>query len=112
MKIQGQKFTNSATCHGVSFSVSDSPVDLAEITIEGWYPEVGWARNLEVHEMVCVVQGRGSLLLRDGETTELAEGDVVHVPAGEWFAWRGDMRILMACSPAFSPEQYETEEVK
>ena len=111
MKLHGQEFTNSDTCHGVAFAAG-APLDMAEITISGRYPEKGWARNLESHEMVRVLQGVGNLALRDGEITELAEGDVVHVPPETWFAWSGSMTILMACSPAFSPEQYEIEEEK
>lgn len=85
----------------------NAPLDLAEITITGRYPETGWARNCECHEIVRLLRGTGSLALRDGETIELAESDVVHVPPKTWFAWDGDMTILMACSPAFSTEQYE-----
>lgn len=109
MKLHGQLFTNSDTCKGQSFA-ADAPLDLAEIEISGRYPEVGWACNRECHEMVRVLRGMGRLMLRGGEMTELSEGDVVHVPAGQWFAWSGDMTIIMACSPAFSPEQYEVEE--
>lgn len=109
MRLQGQEFTNSDTCRGVMFTAA-APIDFAEITISGRYPEKGWARNLESHEMVRILRGTGSLVLRDGETTELGEGDVVHVPPEAWFAWDGNMTILMACSPAFSSEQYETKE--
>lgn len=109
MKLDGQQFTNSNTCQGASFGVSGAPIDLAEITIAGRYPEQGWARNLESHEMVRVLSGTGRLLLEDGESTDLQEGDVVHVPPSEWFAWSGDMTILMACSPAFDQRQYEVE---
>ncbi len=110
MKLNGQKFRNSATCEGSTFTASDAPLDMAEITISGRYPESGWAKNRKSHEIVRVLGGTGSLQLRDADTVRLAEGDVVHVPAGQWFAWGGDMTIIMACSPAFSPEQYEVEE--
>lgn len=107
MKLEGVPFTNSATCHGVSFA-AEAPVDLAEITIDGRYPETGWARNRASHEMVRILKGVGGLALRSGQDMELAEGDVVHISPGEWFAWSGRMTILMACSPPFDPAQYET----
>lgn len=107
-KLAGKSFENSKTCHGVAFA-ADAPLDLAEITISGRYPENRWARNLKSHEMVRGLRGSGSLILRDGETTELKEGDVVHVPPQTWFAWSGNMTILMACSPAFNSNQYEIE---
>ncbi len=112
MKITGQPFENSSTCHGISYTVPEAPLDLAEITIDGRYPETGWARNRDCHEIVRVLRGAGRLALRDGVVTHIEAGDVIHVPPSEWFAWSGDMTILMACSPAFDPEQYEIEEVK
>ena len=111
MIISGETFKNSATCHGVSYSSPDIPVDLAEIVIDGRYPEGGWARNRLCHEIVKVLRGSGALVMRDGVTTKLEKDDVVHVPPGEQFAWSGDMTIIMACSPPFNPEQYEIEEL-
>lgn len=107
MKVSGKKFTNSTTCFGESFTSVDAPLDLAEIAITGRYPESGWACNHECHEMVRILSGSGSLILRDSGTTELRDGDVVHVPAETWFAWSGTMTIIMACSPAFALDQYE-----
>lgn len=109
MKLHGQPFTNSETCRGVAFT-PDAPLDMAEIVIDGPYPESGWAKNREVHEVVRVLRGTGRLALRDAGITYLEAGDVVHVPAGQCFAWNGDMTLLMACSPPFDPEQYEVEE--
>jgi len=110
MKLEGIPFVNSATCSGISFANAAAPLDIAEIIIIGRYPESGWAKNAECHEMVRVQSGDGQLILKSGEATELSEGDVVHVPPGIWFAWNGDMTITMACSPAFNPNQYELEE--
>ncbi|HMS93184.1 MAG TPA: hypothetical protein PKD28_02230 [Candidatus Saccharibacteria bacterium] len=107
-KIVGESFENSKTCHGMAF-VADAPLDLAEIVITGRYPEDGWAKNRESHEMVRVLRGVGSLTLRNSEVTGLVEGDVVHVLPGDWFAWDGDMTILIACSPASDPEKYEVK---
>ena len=111
MKLQGVAFQNGSTCKGMSFANQTSPLDMAKIEIDGRYPESGWARNLESHEMVYVLDGRGSLTTREGAKTALATGDVIYVPSETWFAWDGDMTILMACSPVFNSEQYEIEEV-
>lgn len=109
MRLDKMEFTNSTTCRGTIFK-ANAPLDMAEITISGRYPENGWARNLESHEIVRVLRGAGSLVFRGAEVTNLAEGDVVYVPPRTSFAWNGDMTILMACSPAFSSKQYEIEE--
>lgn len=111
MRLSGTDFVNSATCRGVSFS-SNTPHDLAKIEITGRYPEKGWARNSESHEIVYVLNGRGSVVIRNEDETLLEPSDVIHIPPGKQFAWNGDMTILMTCSPAFNLEQYEIEEEK
>lgn len=105
MKLEGQPFQNSDTCHGVAYA-TNAPLDIAEISINGRYPETGWAINHECHEVVRVSRGIGRLSL-EGAITELSEGDVVHVPPKTPFAWSGEMEVTMACSPPFYPEQYE-----
>lgn len=110
MLIQGRSFENSSTCRGVSYSVPNAQLDLAQIEITGRYPESGWARNQECDEMVRVLRGAGSVVMRNLESIAIESGDVVHIPAGEWFAWDGNMTILMACSPMFDPDKYDIEE--
>lgn len=110
MKLDGIPFQNSDTCKGISFAVSDAPLDIATIIISGRYPETGWAMNDECHEMVVISRGHGRLLLRDGLETVLAAGDAVTVEPKQWFAWDGDMDIVMACQPAFNSGQYNVEE--
>ncbi len=110
MKIDGNPFKNSDTCEGISFSTPDPSLDLAAITITGRYPESGWAMNEVVREMVYIESGTGELLYETGETTSLKLGDVVTIDSGTWFAWNGDMKIIMACQPAFHPNQYKIKE--
>ena len=107
MKLDGQAFQNSDTCQGLAFVAQGAPLDMAEITISGRYPESGWAVNREVHEMVHVKIGQGSLAIRGETETQLTARDIVSIAPCQAFAWSGDMTIVMACSPAFSAEQYE-----
>ena len=110
MKLEGVPFKNSETCEGKAFAVPGASVDLSVIEINGRYPENGWAWNREVHEMVYVKRGRGNLAVKNGEITNLNEGDVVSVTPGQKFAWSGDMTLIMACSPPFGSSQYNLEE--
>lgn len=108
MKLEGTPFTNSDTCHGVAFASDTSPTDIAIIEINGRYPQEGsWAKNRESHEIVTVIEGLGSLSIRGARSEELRVGDVVHIAPGQEFAWDGRMRLAMACSPPFNPQQYE-----
>ena len=105
-KLEGHPFENGPTCNGVAY-IADAPHDLADIAVRGRYPEEGWARNRDSHEIVRVVRGMGELVLRGNASVELKEGMTVEVKPGTWFAWGGDIDLLMTCSPPFTPEQYE-----
>ena len=99
---------NGDAYKGVSMAAEGAPVDMAIIQIEGRYPSEGeWAVNHEVHEMVHVTRGFGSVAVRGAQMQELRAGDTVHVAPGLYFAWDGHMELAMACSPPFSPGQYE-----
>lgn len=110
MKVDGVSFKNSDTCEGVSFASSEDSQDLSVITISGRYPESGWALNKIVHELVYIQSGAGSLIYKSGETIILEKGDVVAVDPQQWFAWDGNMKLIMACQPAFSPKQYKIKD--
>lgn len=105
-KLDGQDFVNSSTCSGTAY-VAQAPLDMSLIRISGRYPESGWARNRECHEVVYIQSGNGRLEFAEGKTINLQQGDVVHVNPGHAFAWSGQIDLIMACSPAFTANQYE-----
>ena len=109
MKLDGTPFVNSATCKGVSFRAENLPFDIAQIQINGRYPENGWAMNEASTEIVIVTRGEGQLLLKESESIALKEGESVTVAPGTWFAWMGDMELVMSCTPAFDSAQYKVE---
>lgn len=112
MKLVGEPFQNSDTCHGKAYVAKGAPSDMAIITITGRYPEAGsWALNRECHEVVVVVSGSGRVAI-DGAWHELKAGDGVTIPPGTPFAWGGKMMIAMSCTPPFKPEQYESIETE
>jgi len=106
MKLDGQAFKNSDTCNGVSFVARHAPLDIARIEINGRYPEEGFARNRQSHEIVYVTEGVGKVTI-DGTETALTAGDAVHIPPDIPFAWDGHMTLIMATDPPFEPTQYE-----
>ena len=110
MSIEGQPFKNSETCEGVAFVSPEVKHDIANIRITGRYPEEGWAMNEVSDEVVFVSEGRGRLSRKDEAVQDLEQGKAAFIPAGTWFAWDGDMTIVMSCNPAYSPEQYKWKE--
>ncbi len=81
-------------------------LDLAIVDIKGGYPEKGWAKNEKVDMTYFVLKGGGKFYLGD-EIFEISVGDLVMIEKGKWYQVEGDMRVVMASSPAWSPGQYE-----
>ena len=110
MRLEGKKFVNGDTCSGTVYHSEDSPHDTAEIRMTGRYPEEGWAKNNKVHALVRVMEGTGKLALRNAEGISLLQGDRLEIPPGTVYAWEprgGELVIEMACTPPFTPEQYQ-----
>ena len=97
---------NADSCVAFEYDTNTPDINIARIEVKGRYPEVGSMVNTEVTELVYVVKGSGSVVV-NGKHVLLAEGDVVSILAGEQVHWEGDMSLIIACSPAWYPEQYE-----
>lgn len=110
MKIEGQPFRNSDTCEGVAYNAENATHDIAIVKISGRYPEEGWAMNETSDEIVTISEGRGKLIKKDEAVLDLEQGDGAFVEARTWFAWDGDMTLVMSCHPSFNPDQYRWKE--
>jgi len=84
-------------------------LDLAVAEIKDKYPEKGWARNKEVDETYFIISGSGRFYF-ENETFDITEGDLVLIEKGRWYRFEGNAKIVIACSPAWSVEQYEEKE--
>lgn len=56
-----------------------------------------------------IISGQGIFII-DGESESSTVGDLVVVPAGSKFTYRGNCKMLLVTSPAFYIEQEETVE--
>jgi mannose-6-phosphate isomerase-like protein (cupin superfamily) len=100
-------FSNSDTCSGFEFQFEDRELNVAVVTVYGRYPDEGHLVNEVCREIAYVFSGTGSVGVEDEKYT-LNPGDAVHIEPGERFYWQGDeLKMLMACSPAFYPEQHK-----
>ncbi len=98
---------NSENCTVFEYPLGDKDVDIADAFINGRYPDTGWAVNEEVKEVVFVVGGEGKVVV-DGLEFGLKEGDsVLILPKQKYFFEGNNLRIIIACSPAWRPEQYK-----
>ena len=115
MKLCQQKNTvehqNSDHCVVSEYPLDASSINMATAKITGRYPKIGYATNHKVHEMAYIQAGQGSLTVNN-QTTLLEKGDVILVEPGDQFYWDGNLTLIIACTPAFTPEQHEVVQDK
>ncbi len=80
-------------------------LDVAEIHIDGRYPENGFALNERSDFSVYVVSGQGKLVTKTGEAL-LQAGDAAFVDRGEAYYFEGTkLKTIMTCTPPWDPDQ-------
>lgn len=106
-RIPGELKSNSPSCEVTEFGDVNGTADMAEARINGRYPEHGFSLNHESDMMVYVLSGSGVVVYQESGF-ELHANQVVSIEKETPYYFEGaDLRILMVCAPAWSPEQYE-----
>lgn len=105
-RLRGTTHASSEACTVTEFGVvGDS--DLAEAHINGRYPESGYALNRQSDMIIRVISGMGALATNN-VGYELHAGSVVKIEKETPYFYDGNhLRLMMICSPPWSPEQYE-----
>ena len=104
-----KKFENSTTCTVYEYG-GNKILDGAAAEINGRYPETGWVTNTISTEIIYVVEGKEILTTRE-RRIELTQAAVVLVERGEQYYFEGEnLRIFMATTPPWSPDQYVVEQ--
>jgi len=105
-KDQTTRHESSPACTAFEYDTGSKDINIARIEINGRYPESGCAVNTLVTEIVYVESGSGVVIVGD-ENIELATGDVIQIDRGEQVYWEGTLTLIIACTPAWYPEQYQ-----
>ncbi len=90
------------------YAMRNARLNVAPISIKGRYPESGYTGNLISDSIVHITEGMGFLGLRDGTRVALAKNDQVHLAVGDAYYFEGNLEIIYAASPAWTPQQTET----
>ncbi|HEY0948227.1 MAG TPA: cupin domain-containing protein [Candidatus Paceibacterota bacterium] len=104
-KNEAGRFENAGTCTAFEYETGGSDINVARIEIRGRYPVEGNAINKAVRELVYVTEGSGVVSV-NGIESKLSQGDVVTIEKGEAVFWEGELTLVIACTPAWTPEQY------
>lgn len=105
-KEDSEKFEHSDKCTVYEYSFGDKDIDCAIAEISGRYPESGFVVNNECKELIYVLEGEGKVVTRDN-VIEFKEGDAFIIESKEQYFWDARCKVLMPCTPAFTPDQYE-----
>jgi mannose-6-phosphate isomerase-like protein (cupin superfamily) len=103
---EAQKFENAASCTAFEYDTHDTDINIARVEIRGRYPLSGSAMNTLVKELVYIEEGSGKVVINSVESA-IEKGDVILIEKGERVFWDGTMTLIIACAPAWSPQQYE-----
>lgn len=107
-KSETESFTNSPTCAGYIFPFGDNELDIAVVTVNGRYPEQGYALNEVSKEIAYVLKGTGKLVVDTMAAQDMQAGDAAMILPGEKYYWEGDnLELIIPCSPAFTPTQHK-----
>lgn len=98
---------NSEKCKTIEYSFSDKDIDLGIAKITGRYPECGACLNLVSKELIYVIEGSG-IINFENEKVEFSKGDSILIEPNEKYYWDTEYCVVsMACTPAWSKEQYK-----
>lgn len=99
------KYYENGAATSWEYEMQNANLNVAPISIQGRYPENGFTSNLKSDSVIHVTHGVGLLALNNGTTVELVKNDQVHLAVGDTYYFEGDLEIIYAASPAWTPEQ-------
>ncbi len=99
------RFENAASCIAYEYDTHTPDINIARIEINGRYPLEGRVMNTKVTELVYVEQGSGEVSV-EGVSHPIQTGDVLCISKEERTSWEGTMALIIACAPAWTPEQH------
>lgn len=106
-KDNGVEHKNGEKCIAYEYPTHDKYINIAEILINGRYPDKGRVVNEEVKEIVFVTNGEGKIVVEDKEY-RLTKGDsILLLPKQKYFYEGNNLRIIAACSPAWWSGQHK-----
>ena len=105
---EGHIMQNGENCTATEYSTSSKSINIAQVKISDRFPEIGVMWNTKVEEMAYVESGEGIVSI-NGMSQSIKQGDVILYERHEKVFWDGELTLVIACSPAWTPKQHVTE---
>mgnify|MGYP002557064274 FL=1 len=101
------KYADTSSVLEYSIDLNEKNMDFCINTITGRYPEKGYCSNLECEELCYVLDGTGHIYKKGEETIEFKAGDIIFLNKKDIYYWKGNFKVAIVCTPAWSKEQCE-----
>lgn len=88
-----------------SIDLNEKNLDFCINTINGRYPQKGYASNLQCEELCYVLDGNGSIYKKDEDSINFNKGDIIFINKNDVYYWNGNFKIAIVCTPAWRKEQ-------
>jgi len=96
---------------GKDYPITDPDINFATIKITSRSPKSGYQVNLECKELLYILNGKGTLYLKDKEDIIVFnKDDLILIDKGEYYAFDGDFEAAVPCAPAWTIEQHKYTE--
>ncbi len=92
---------------GMDYPMQDKDINFAVIKINSRSPKTGYQTNTSCKELLYILNGSGTLYLKDKKETSFNEGDVILLDKKECYAFEGNFEAGVACTPAWTSEQHQ-----
>ena len=105
--VRGNEVTKEKMSEGITaieYPTKDSDINLAIIEINGRYPKTARVMNQKCKELAHVFEGKGKIFVNDNQI-DLEENDQILIEPGEKYYWQGHLKLAIACTPTWYPEQ-------
>jgi len=99
------EYANTSSVLEYSIELNEKNLDFCINTINGRYPEKGYASNLECEELCYVLEGEGVIYRKQENSIDFKKGDIIFINKKDIYYWDGNFKIAIVCTPAWSKEQ-------
>jgi len=102
-----ERYVNSDKCEVWEYLMDDPEINCAIAKIKGRYPDKGYCVNTQCKSLIYILEGAGTLTMKNGEVVIFKEKDAILIDQNEAYFWNGFCTLVMPSTPAWTAKQYK-----
>jgi len=92
---------------GIDYPSTDKDINFAVIKISSRSPKSGFQVNTACKELLYILNGSGTIYMKDDIKRDFFQGDVIIIDKNECYAFDGDFEAAVPCTPAWTSDQHK-----